>query len=133
MSSSVEKCGREFLETELSPDRTFANRTVNFDRPPPHCPSTTEQPTLLFFFLVSDPSRSTSFYSFFPLLFFFDRIFYENSLDSPVIDNVFVIPQRAAGQREIRSAGKNDDRGKNLAPFPRGNHVEEAMDGAWNG
>lgn len=86
-----------------------------------------------FFFLVSDPSRSTSFYSFFPLLFFFDRIFYENSLDSPVIDNVFVIPQRAAGQREIRSAGKNDDRGKNPAPFPRGNHVEEAMDGAWNG
>lgn len=43
----------------------------------------------------------------------------------PVIDNVFVIPQRAAGQREIRSAGKNDDRRKNPAPFPRGKSRRE--------
>lgn len=86
-----------------------------------------------FFFWSLIPVDPPLFIRFSLSFFFFDRIFYENSLDSPVIDNVFVIPQRAAGQREIRSAGKNDDRGKNRAPFPRGNHVEEAMDGAWNG
>lgn len=53
---------------------------------------------------------------------------------SPIIDNVFVIPQRAAGQREIRSAGKNDDRRKYPAPFPRGKSRREgegATDEAW--
>lgn len=96
-----------------------------------HCPNNPH------FFLVSDQSRSISFPSFFPSLFFSiaKHFLWEQLLDSPpVIDNVFVIPQRAAGQREIRSAGKNDDRRKYPAPFPRGKSRREgegATEEAW--
>lgn len=86
---------------------------------------TEQPPPPFFFFLVSDQSRSISFYSFFPSFFFSFAFSMRTASILPVIDNVFVIPQRAAGQREIRSAGKNDDRRKNPAPFPRGKSRRE--------
>lgn len=101
---------------------------VNFDRP------LSEQPPF-FFGLWSESIHLFSFV--FSLSFFFDREAFSVRTAprfSPVIDNVFVIPQRAAGQREIRSAGKNDDRRKYPAPFPRGKSRREgegATDEAW--
>lgn len=65
---------------------------------------------LLFFHLSVPPSVLPS-----PAAVFFalrsHRIFCESALDSPVIDNVFVIRLQplAAVKREIRSVGKNDN------------------------
>lgn len=119
---NVEKTGRHSSKLNYLP---FANRAVNFDRPLLHCVHrTTPSPIFLFFWSLIRVDLSL-FIRFFSLFFFSFAFSMRTASILPVIDNVFVIPQRAAGQREIRSAGKNDDRRKNPAPFPRGKSRRE--------
>lgn len=107
------------------PDHTFANRAVNFV--PRSSTTPMSRLDILPFFLFLSLTRSltnpplflfVAFFSFFSLFFLsigskpIDRDAFSMRAPSilPVIDNVFVIQlqPRAAGQREIRSARKND-------------------------